>query len=206
MIRFKNIIISLFFLLISIPTFALAKDGPYFGAKAGRINIDYKTVEGIDLNQVYTNKFNALDVHAGYNIGNSFIDAGYIKSSDGSKNLGSITVGSITVSGSTNIEFDGFRIGAGHNFKINDQISIKPFINYYNLNIDETLTITVTGSTTFRASASASGTDNMVDAGLGFDFKLNENTKIGLSYSQSIDDLKNTNKTQIYSLSFNHKF
>ena len=80
------------------------------------------------------------------------------------------------------------------------------FINYYDLKIDETLTITVTGSTTFRGSASASGSDSMVDAGLGLDYKINENSKIGLSYSQTIDELKNTDKVQIYSLSFNHRF
>jgi long-subunit fatty acid transport protein len=46
----------------------------------------------------------------------------------------------------------------------------------------------------------------MIDAGLGLDYKINENTKIGLSYSQSIDELKNTSKVQIYSLSLNHAF
>ena len=202
----RNKIIALMISLIAMPTFALAKDGPYVGAKAGRINIDFKSIEGINLSQIYADEYNALDLHAGYNIGNSFIEAGYIKSSDESKSLGSITVGGVTVSGSTNVEFDGWRVGAGHNFKINDQISIKPFINYYDLIIDETLTITVTGSTTFRGSASASGSDNMMDAGLGLDYKINENTKIGLSYSQTIDDLKNTDKLQIYSLSLNHQF
>jgi opacity protein-like surface antigen len=204
--RINKKIIALMISLIAMSTFALAKDGPYVGARAGRINIDFKNIEGINLSQIYADKYNALDLHAGYNIGNSFIEAGYLRSSDESKSLGSVTVGSITVSGSTNVKFDGFRIGAGHNFKINDQISIKPFINYYDLKIEETLTITVTGSTTFRASSSFSGSDDMVDAGLGLDYKISENSKIGFSYSQTIDEPENIDKVKIYLLSFNHRF
>jgi len=204
--KIRNKIIALMISLIAIPAFAIAKDGPYLGAQASQIKLDFKTVEGINLNQVYADKYNAVDFHVGYNLGDSFLELGYLKSTDESKNLGSITVGSITVSGSTNVEFKGWRLGAGHNFKINEQLSVRPYINYYDLKIDETLTLTVTGSTTFRAAASASGSDNMIDAGLGFDYKINDNSKIGIGYSRSIDELKNVDKTQIYSISFNHKF
>jgi long-subunit fatty acid transport protein len=204
--KIRNKIIALMISLIAIPTFAIAKDGPYLGVQASKINVDYKTIEGIDLGRIYADQFNALDLHVGYNFGDSFVEFGYLKSSDESKSLGTYTSGSITVSGSTNLKFDGWRIGAGHNFKINDQLSIKPFINYYNLNVDETWTVTVTGSTTLQGSASYGGSDNMIDVGLGFDYKINENSKIGLSYSRSIDQLQNTDKTQVYSISYNHKF
>jgi hypothetical protein len=204
--KIRNKIIALIISLIAMPTFVLAKDGPYLGVQASRINVDYKTIEGIDLGRIYADQFNALDVHAGYNFGDSFVEFGYLKSSDESKSLGSLTVGSITVSGSTKLNFDGWRLGAGHNFKINEQLSVKPFINYYKLNVDETLSVTVTGSTTFQGSASYGGSDNMIDVGLGFDYKINENSKIGISYSRSIDELQNTDKTQVYSISYNHKF
>jgi len=202
----RNKIIALMISLMMMTNFAIAKDGPYLGAQLSKINIDYKTVEGIDLKELYADQFNALDLHAGYNFGDSFIELAYVKSSEETKSLGSLTVGSITLSGNTKLKFDGWRIGAGHNFKINDNLSIRPFINYYDLNSTETWSVTVTGSSTLKSSASYDGSDSMVDAGLGFDYKINENSKIGLSYSRSIDELKNTNKTEIYSISYNQKF
>jgi len=206
--KIRNKIIALVISLIAIPTFALAKDAPYVGIKGSKIHIDFKTVEGIDLNNVYADEYNALDIHAGYNFGNSFIELGYIKSNKESKNLGTYTEAGITLTGSTSVEFDGWRIGVGHNFKYDDKLSFRPFLNYYELDIDSNIaaTLTVAGSGTFRASANTGGTDNMMDAGLGIDYKLSDNSKIIVGYSKSFDDLKNTESTQIYSVSFTHSF
>ena len=41
--KIRNKIIALMISLIAIPTFAIAKDGPYLGAKYAKIDIDYKT-------------------------------------------------------------------------------------------------------------------------------------------------------------------
>jgi hypothetical protein len=46
----------------------------------------------------------------------------------------------------------------------------------------------------------------MMDAGLGIDYKLSDNSKIIVGYSKSFDDLKNTESTQMYSVSFTHSF
>ena len=206
--KIKNKIIALMISLIAMPTFALAKDAPYIGIKGSKIYVDFKTVEGIDLNNVYADEFNAVDVHAGYNFGNSFIELGYIKSNKESKNLGTYTAAGITLTGSTSVEFDGWRIGVGHNFKYDDKLSFRPFLNYYDLDIDSNITasLTVTGSGTFRASANTGGSDNMMDAGLGVDYKLSDKSKIIVGYSQTFDDLKNTKSTQIYSVNFTHNF
>ena len=74
--KIKNKIIALMISLIAMPTFALAKDGPYIGAKYAKIDVDYKTIDGVDLNQVFPTDFNALDLHVGYNLGNGFFEFG----------------------------------------------------------------------------------------------------------------------------------
>ncbi len=203
--KIRNKIIALMISLIAMPTFALAKDAPYVGIKGAKIYIDYKTVEGIDLNDIYADEYNAIDLHAGYNIGNSFIELGYIKSNKESKNLGTFVVAGITLVGNTSVEFDGWRIGVGHNFKYDDKLSFRPFLNYYDLDIDSIISATST-STTFKASASTGGSDNMIDAGLGIDYKLSDKSKIIVGYSQSFDDLQNTKSTQIYSVNYTHNF
>ena len=120
--KLRNKIIALMISLIAIPSFALAKDGPYLGAKYAKIDVDYKTVDGIDLNKLFAGNFNAYDLHVGYGIGNGFFELGYIKSSSENKSLGSTTVttssGSATISASTGMKFDGYRVGAGYNFPL----------------------------------------------------------------------------------------
>ena len=203
----KNKIIALMISLIAMPTFALAKDGPYIGAKAAKIDIDYKTFEGVDLNQVFPSDFDALDLHVGYNMGATFFELGYINSNKQSKNLGSSTFGGITLSANTNLEFDGYRIGAGYNFPINKQFVIKPFINYYEIDLTASGTVTVTdGTTSLSATSTVSGSDEMIDAGLGFDYLIDERSKISFGYARTLDSLDDTDNVQTFSLSFNHQF
>jgi hypothetical protein len=209
--KISNKIIALMISLIAMPTFAIAKDGPYVGAKYAKIDVDYETVDGIDLNKLFAGNFNAYDLHLGYGIGNGFFELGYIKSSDESKNLGSTTfatsAGEATISASTGMKFDGYRIGAGYNFPVNNQFNIKPFINYYEIDMTASGTLTVTGDgTTVSIGTTASGKDSMIDAGLGFDYVINNQTKIGLSYAQTIDSLTDTKKVQTWALSASYQF
>jgi hypothetical protein len=209
--KIRNKIIALMISLIAIPTFAIAKDGPYVGVKAANININYEKIDGVDIGLILPSEFNAWDFNIGYNLGNSFFELGYIKSSDESKNLGSTTVttsaGSATISASTGMKFDGYRIGAGYNYPVNNQFIIKPFINYYELDMTASGTLTVAaGSTTVRIGTTASGSDSMIDAGLGFDYIINNQTKIGLSYAQTIDSITDTKKVQTWALSANYQF
>ena len=205
--KIRNKIIALMISLIAMPTFAIAKDGPYIGAKAAKIDIDYKTFEGVDLNQVFPSDFKALDLHLGYNLGSGFLEIGYINSNKETKNLGTATFGSITLRANTTLEFDGYRFGAGYNFPISKQFVIKPFINYYNLDLTASGTVTVTsGTTSLSATSTVSGSDSMVDAGLGFDFLIDEKSKISFGYARTVDSLEDTKNIQTYSLSFNYNF
>ena len=205
--KIRNKIIALMISLIAIPTFALAKDGPYLGAKYAKIDIDYKTIDGVDLNQVFPADFNALDLHVGYNLGSGFFEFGYINANKESKNLGSTNFGTVTLSASTNIDFDGYRIGAGYNFPVSKEFTIKPFINYYELDLKASGTLTATaGTTSVSATSTISGTESMIDAGVGFDYIVNDQTKIGLSYARTLDSLADTKKVETLALSASYQF
>ena len=205
--KIRNKIIALVISLIAIPTFALAKDGPYIGVKASSIKIDFITTDGFNLNNLVENDFKALDAHIGYNVGNGFFELGYLNSDKGTKS-GTSTSGSVTIT-TTNFgyEFDGYRLGAGYNYNVGNNVVLKPFINYYDLKFTASGTISASnGSTTVTGKVSGSERDQAIDAGLGLDYVINDKSKIGISYSQFIDKFTDTDSTKVYSIGFSHQF
>ena len=205
--KIRNKIIALVISLIAIPTFALAKDGPYIGVKASSIKIDFVTTDGFNFNSLVENEFKALDAHIGYNVGNGFFELGYLNSDKGTKS-GTSTSGGVTIT-TTNFgyEFDGYRLGAGYNYNVGNNIVLKPFINYYDLKFTASGTISASnGSTTVTGKVSGSERDQAIDAGLGLDYIINDKSKIGISYSQFIDKFADTDSTKVYSIGFSHQF
>ena len=205
--KIRNKIIALMISLIAMPTFALAKDGPYIGVKASSIKIDFITTDGFNLNSLVENDFKALDAHIGYNVGNGFFELGYLNSDKGTKS-GTSTSGGVTIT-TTNFgyEFDGYRLGAGYNYNVGNNVVFKPFINYYDLKFTASGTISASnGSTTVTGKVSGSERDQAIDAGLGLDYVINDKSKIGISYSQFIDKFTDTDSTKIYSIGFSHQF
>ena len=205
--KIRNKIIALVISLIAIPTFALAKDGPYIGVKASSIKIDFITTDGFNLNNLVENDFKALDAHIGYNVGNGFFELGYLNSDKGTKS-GTSTSGGVTIT-TTNFgyEFDGYRLGAGYNYNVGNNVVLKPFINYYDLKFTASGTISASnGSTTVTGKVSGSERDQAIDAGLGLDYVINDKSKIGISYSQFIDKFTDTDSTKVYSIGFSHQF
>jgi len=210
--KIRNKIIALIISLIAIPTFALAKDGPYVGVKAANININYEKIDGVDIGLILPSEFNAWDFNIGYNLGNSFFELGYIKSNTENKNIasGSFTStsgGATTYSLNSSLKFDGYRVGAGHNFPISKEFNIKPFINYYEIDMTVGGSLTInSGGTTVTLSGSAPANDSMIDAGLGLDYIINDKSKISLSYAQTLDSLGSTDKVETWALAFNYQF
>ena len=205
--KIRNKIIALMISLIAMPTFAIAKDGPYAGVKASNIKLDYSTVEGLNLNNVYDRNIRAYDYHIGYNTGNWFGEFGYIDSQKGNRNLLAVTDGVYTLSVDTAVDFKGYRLGGGYNFKPSKEISIRPFANIYRLDVSAEISGTVTGGgDTIKAAWKSSGNDTMVDAGLGIAYAFNDNLGLEASYSRSFREVDDVDKIEILSISLKYNF
>ena len=205
--KIRNKIIALMISLIAMPTFALAKDGPYAGVKASNVKLDYSTVEGLNLNNVYDRNIRAYDYHIGYNTGNWFGEFGYVDSQKGNRNLLNVTDGVYTLSVDTAVDFKGYRLGGGYNFKPSKEISLRPFANIYRLDVSAEISGTVTGGgNTVKAAWKTSGNDTMIDAGLGLAYAFNDNVAIEASYSQSFKEIEDTDKIEMLSISLKYNF
>ena len=205
--KIRNKIIALVISLIAIPTFALAKDGPYAGVKASNVKLDYSTVEGLNLNNVYDRNIRAYDYHIGYNTGNWFGEFGYVDSQKGNRNLLNVTDGVYTLSVDTAVDFKGYRLGGGYNFKPSKEISLRPFANIYRLDVNAEISGTITGGGgTINAAWKTSGNDTMIDAGLGLAYAFNDNVAIEASYSQSFKEVEDTDKIEMLSISLKYNF
>ena len=205
--KIRNKIIALMISLIAMPTFALAKDGPYAGVKASNVKLDYSTVEGLNLNNVYDRNIRAYDYHIGYNTGNWFGEFGYVDSQKGNRNLLNVTDGVYTLSVDTAVDFKGYRLGGGYNFKPSKEISLRPFANIYRLDVSAEISGTVTGGGgTVKAAWKTSGNDTMIDAGLGLAYAFNDNVAIEASYSQSFKEIEDTDKIEMLSISLKYNF
>lgn len=205
--KIRNKIIALMISIIAMPTFALAKDGAYVGAKVSKITVKYAGFEGFSGDKLLPGDFKALDLYAGYNVGNGFFEIAYLNSDKDTK-TGSQTVGDVTLTGTNvGIEFDGYRIGTGYNFNLQNNITIKPFINYYDLKFKGSGTLTASaGTNRITTEASGSDRDQGIDAGLGLEYIINNQSKIGISYSQFIDKFEDTDSTKVYSINYNYQF
>jgi hypothetical protein len=205
--KIRNKIVALMISLIAIPTFALAKDGPYAGVKASNVKLDYSTVEGLNLNNVYDRNIRAYDYHIGYNTGNWFGEFGYVDSQKGNRNLLNVTDGVYTLSVDTAVDFKGYRLGGGYNFKPSKEISLRPFANIYRLDVSAEISGTITGGgDTIKAAWKTSGNDTMIDAGLGLAYAFNDNLAIEASYSRSFKEVEDTDKIEMLSISLKYNF
>ena len=206
--KIKNKIIALMISLIAMPTFALAKDGPYLGIKASNLKLNYDTIDGVDLNEIYDKKIRAYDYHIGYNTGSWFGEFAYLKSETGNRNIVSVTSGIYTFTADTKIDFDGFRLGGGYNFKPSKELSIKPFANIYRLDTNAKLTGTITdGEDTYSEDLwKISGKETMIDAGLGIGYSFSENVSLEASYSRSFKEIEDVDKIEMLSISLKYNF
>jgi hypothetical protein len=200
-------IVTILAVILGLASVAHSKDAPYVGLKYSQLKIDHSTVEGFDLNNFIADDYKVLDLHLGYNFGNWFTELGYLKSDSPSKS-GVQTAGGITITGANvKTEFDGWRIGTGYNYQLNDKFSVRPFANFYKVSIDYSGSLTAnSGAVQVIAAGSGSDNDNMIDVGVALNYAIAENSRIGVSYSQAVDKLEDTDSQKILSVNFAYQY
>jgi hypothetical protein len=178
----------------------------YIGISSNDFDIDYQSVEGVNLGSFYEEDFHAVEFYIGKNIGSNFVEFGYFDTSAETKTL-SGTINSITFSGSTTMEFDGIRVGIGRSFMHNSKLQSKLKLNYYDIDFDESAAGAVTsGSASFKASASYSGSSDMLTIGYGLDYSINDKIGLELDYEQSINEPTNIDEVKLLGLNLTYKF
>ena len=183
-----------------------ASNSVYIGISSINFDIDYQSIEGVNLGLFYEEDFNAIEFYVGRNIGSNFIELGYFDTSAETKTL-SGTISSITFSGSTTMEFDGIRVGIRRSFMHNSRLQSKLKLNYYDIDFDESAGLAVTsGSSTFKASASYSGSSDMLTIGYGLDYSINDKLGLELDYEQSINEPTNIEEVKLLGLNLTYKF
>ena len=189
----KKIIITIMAILV-LGTASYAEK-PYVKFGVSQLKTDYKTIGGINYSQVYEDKFDVYTLTGGYEFNNNvFVEARYFWTSEEGK---SGTVDG--VAGSTKVEMDGYSIGAGYNFKVNDKFSVKPSIHYVEVDVDATLTA-------FGASFDTSGTDQTLDAGVELAYSITEKSSISINYNRFLDDINTAENAELIGISYKHSF
>jgi len=105
------------------------------------------------------------------------------------------------------MEFDGIRVGLGRSFVHNNKLNSKLKINYYDIDFDESAAAAVTsGSSTFKATASYSGSSDMLTIGYGLGYMINDKLGLELDYEQSINEPTNIDEVKLLGLNLIYKF
>lgn len=202
---FKNIL-SLSLLLITFMPIKSSAGDLYMGISSVKFDVDYQSIESVDLGLFYEKDFYGAEIYVGKKFDDMFVELGYFDTSNETKTLAG-TYSGITFSGTTQLGFDGFRIGAGKNIQHNENLISRLKINYYDIDITENLSAAVaTGSATYVASASLSSSSDMLTLGYGLNFDFGNNLTLELDYEQSINEPTNVDEVKILGLSFGYKF
>jgi hypothetical protein len=175
---------------------------PYLKFNVSKLKTDYITQDGINYKDVYADEYDVYSLIGGYEFNEIFFEGRYFWSSEESKS-GSATVGAVTVSGSTDVEIDGFSIGGGYNFNINENLRFKPSIHYVEVDVDANLNLTIAGSSfTFDAG----GSDETIEGKMAIEYFVNDKIDFALNYSEYLDDITTTKDASTLGLEFKYKF
>jgi hypothetical protein len=90
-----------------------------------------------------------------------------------------------------------------HNSKLHSKLKLY----YYDIDFDESAAGAVTsGSASFKASASYSGSSDMLTIGYGIDYSINDKIGLELDYEQSINEPTNIDEVKLLGLNLTYKF
>lgn len=202
---YKNILALSLIFITFMPIKSSAED-LYMGISSVQFDVDYQSIESVDLGVFYEEDFYGAEIYVGKEFDDMFIELGYFDTSNETKTLAG-TFSGITFSGTTQLGFDGFRIGAGKNIQHNESLKSRLKVNYYDIDYTDNVTAAVaTGSATYVASASLSSSSDMLTLGYGLNYDFGNNLTLELDYEQSINEPTNIDEVKILGLNFGYKF
>ena len=202
---YKNIL-TLSLIFITFMPIKSSAEGLYMGISSVQFDVDYQSIESVDLGVFYEEDFYGAEIYVGKEFDDMFIELGYFDTSNESKTLAG-TFSGITFSGTTQLGFDGFRIGAGKNIEHNESLTSRLKVNYYDIDYTDNVSAAVTtGSATYVASASLSSSSDMLTLGYGLNYDFGNNLTLELDYEQSINEPTNIDEVKILGLNFGYKF
>ena len=176
---------------------------PYVKLGVSQLKMDFKTIDGIDYGLIYADKYDVYNLSGGFEFDNNFfIEGRYFWTSEESKS-GSASVGGISVSGSTKVDIDGYSIGGGYNYKVNEKFSVRPSIHYVDVDVNSTVNLTISGSS---ATFDTGGSDQLLEAGIELAYAINENSNVSFIYTRYLDDLGTAEKMNTMGISYKHNF
>jgi len=195
-------------ILIMFPSSLYANDDYFTKIQTSKINIEFATIEGVDLKDVYKDELEFNEFIIGRNFGDAFVEIGYGVTESGRKSLLNFTSNSITFNLDSIIQLRSKKIGIGYNYDLGEKIKFTPVVNYRHVEYDASFEtgFSIAGSGTFAGSATATESESAFDFGLGFAYKISENSNLGLRFSTTLhDNISDTESMSMFGLSYEFK-
>jgi hypothetical protein len=197
----KKIIITIMAILV-LGTASYAEK-PYVKLGVSQLKMDFKTIDGIDYGSVYADKYDVYNLTGGFEFDNNFfVEARYFWTSEESKS-GSATAGDVSISGSTKVDMDGYSIGGGYNYKVNEKFSVRPSIHYVDIDVNSTVNLTIEESS---GTFDTGGSDQLLEAGMELAYAINDNSNISFIYTRYLDDMGTAEDINTMGISYKHNF
>ncbi|MDA7564454.1 hypothetical protein N8731_02125 [Pelagibacteraceae bacterium] len=185
---------------------AINADESYFTKlQTSKVNIEFSTIEGVNLKDVFKDELEFNEFIFGRNFGDAFVEIGYGVTETGRKNLVNFSSNSITFNLDSLIKLRSKKIGLGYNYDLGDKMKLTPVINYRHIEYDASFEtgFSIVGSGTFAGSATTTESESAFDVGVGFTYGITENSNLGITYSTTLyDNISDTESMSMFGLTF----
>tara|TARA_R110000868_G_scaffold138329_1_gene352313 strand:- start:34022 stop:34642 length:621 start_codon:yes stop_codon:yes gene_type:complete len=177
---------------------------PYAGFDLSMISADYKTTDGVSYGDVFADNFLGLNPYIGADINKNFsVEIGYMRTTEKSKDLGSVTTGAGTISGETAMKLKGFHIDAIGKHAISEKVNLLGSVGLARLKAEAELKLTGAGSATVKGDQS----DTAFRAGVGAEYALNDKMRMrGMVRYMHTDFAGTTDNLMQYAVGLNYSF
>jgi long-subunit fatty acid transport protein len=98
---------------------------------------------------------------------------------------------------------DGYSIGGGYNYKVNEKFSVRPSIHYVDIDVNSTVNLTIEESS---GTFDTGGSDQLLEVGMELAYAINDNSNISFIYTRYLDDMGTAEDINTMGISYKHSF